>query len=692
MERDDEITQIRAQIEAVEVRIQQTDREINALTNQINDALQQLGVTGADNTPLPPLLQHLFDDRRDLRQAIRQLREEKLQLRAREQQLNDREQQLRVDEERRLLSLQQRETKTESFEYTWEVIVPYIDTVDLTKKGVVRGWRREDDITSFPNMYIRQELVEKKLLVDKFMESSLEKAKRLYVAGPPGCGKTSFFLLYCTQPLPDAGGRKPRVFVVQFRKSGYHEIMIVENGRVERLVPHSGTRPSNENLSRWVEIVLLREDLIRKFDYFVFDGVRQEHVVCENVLYHLNSNSPKRKGIHVTSLQFRIKPGEGTFQRDQKMHFHSWELQDYLEAFAFHTTPFMTPLQIKQVLLHEGDDDVLEETNDDLMQDVTYHDQNLQAHLPQLIERKYFYAGGIARFMFDFTLDNLCQEELPTLFEQMSDAEWNEFATLNISVGTPYAVNSLMQRLPHMSRTRVYPVSKFVLEKVYTKVGKRLLDKLVAAADNSSNPVLQGWVYELEQLDLLRAAIHASAPCTNEMRSLVLYADSIDLVHYDGTKLEGLKDKVTSFFIVCSLWNQGCFDAAIFHEGKLLTLQFTMSPKHTLKVRYIMDLKKVLNDKGLSVAGIHHIAIVKNDSVAEVFEFESPRYRSCTDLEAPVTVNLSRSSRLVKIEKGNYNTWLEEWSANKSLQLGNALASFQVTPPRRGQRKRALKS
>ena len=54
-----------------------------------------------------------------------------------------------------------------------ETIIEEIPAFDLTKSGVVTGWRRESGETTMPKLFLRPHLLEKKDELDKFMSSEI---------------------------------------------------------------------------------------------------------------------------------------------------------------------------------------------------------------------------------------------------------------------------------------------------------------------------------------------------------------------------------------------------------------------------------------------------------------------------------------------------------------------------------------
>jgi hypothetical protein len=86
------------------------------------------------------------------------------------------------------------------------------------------------------------------------------------------------------------------------------------------------------------------------------------------------------------------------------------------------------------------DDDATLQVANSEMEDVTYADRDTVGTDEEwwliLLERKYYFAGGSARFMFDYPLNQLLTETLPGLLGQMTAQLWKEFCDLRINVGS----------------------------------------------------------------------------------------------------------------------------------------------------------------------------------------------------------------------------------------------------------------
>ena len=59
-------------------------------------------------------------------------------------------------------------------------------------------------------------------------------------------------------------------------------------------------------------------------------------------------------------------------------------------------------------------------------------------------------------------------------------------------------------------------------------------------------------------------------------------------------------------------WDQGSFDMAIYFNGILIMLQFTVSKKHSLKLEYVKELHNAFKSRGIDVETVAHIGINKD--------------------------------------------------------------------------------
>jgi hypothetical protein len=116
----------------------------------------------------------------------------------------------------------------------------------------------------------------------------------------------------------------------------------------------------------------------------------------------------------------------------------------------------------------------------------------------QAIQLKYDFAGGSARYMFEFDFLTL-DMTLNDMMKEMTIDQWKEFATNAVPSKAASSVNSLMQRFTKGRYTYCIPVSKYVLRRAYSVCGDWLAESVTAAADSTQNPSLLGWAFEMAE-------------------------------------------------------------------------------------------------------------------------------------------------------------------------------------------------
>eukprot|EP00978_Attheya_sp_CCMP212_P035348 scaffold153277_cov26-Attheya_sp.AAC.3 len=234
-----------------------------------------------------------------------------------------------------------------------------------------------------------------------------------------------------------------------------------------------------------------------------------------------------------------------------------------------------------------------------------------------LLERKYYHAGGSARFI------------------------------LQINVGSQSTVISLMQVVGQKDGTSgsgtAVPVSKYILHKAYDECRAELVKAVKAAADMTGNPALQGWAFELAQIEWINVVIENKQRGVKNASGDLVLPISPTIVTYNGLSLSGSTD-AASFVIKCVKWNQGCFDIAFFHSNTLITIQFTVSPTHRVKLPFVWYLKEALEATDCVVGEtVNHIATVEDETILTNFNFIEPELSSGSKA---FTVALAKSSKL----------------------------------------------
>ena len=228
------------------------------------------------------------------------------------------------------------------------------------------------------------------------------------------------------------------------------------------------------------------------------------------------------------------------------------------------------------------------------------------SRIMEVLTAKYYYAGGSARFMFMYQIQEV-KEQLDMSLKNVEEKDWPSFARSSVSSGTSSSVNTLMQQFAE----RCTPISKYVLFCAYDKCKTKIVKSVRVAAEAVNNPSLKGWAFELEQIDLIRLSLESvdanPAFITNNMGLSFRPRAAID---FDGKSIETIGAVRNDGTVIwCLKWNQACFDTAFYQNSTLVTLQFTVSEEHTFKPKYIRWLRNALLDNGVVVDKFIHVAV-----------------------------------------------------------------------------------
>lgn len=266
------------------------------------------------------------------------------------------------------------------------------------------------------------------------------------------------------------------------------------------------------------DILNKNEEKGTSFDLCIYDGVLDKLPLCSSMLSTLNTavtNSLIGKVVHVTSLAFALSTGgqllDGTTGTIKRLSIDSWCEQNYKDAgrcegFLLqmnHSGTNQLALDmavLADAAVDDGDNDD-DDDNDDNEDD---DDDPTTRGALEVVKAKYFFAGGSAPFMFQFSLDEL-RGEIDMRMSNVAETDWKYIAQVSVALGTPSAVNTLMQQFGRICS----PVSKYVLFHAYDKCKSELVKSVRAAAESSSNPTLKGWAFELEQIDLIRTSLES---------------------------------------------------------------------------------------------------------------------------------------------------------------------------------------
>lgn len=353
--------------------------------------------------------------------------------------------------------------------------------------------RIESDGVLNKPIYIRPGLVERKKVFDEFL--STEQFKQLYITGPPGSGKTLFLFLLSRMY---AHNDDKNVLFVGYRDDQLCPILAF-HGRDSAL--ELDRFPDNVNLRSTLETIFAESGV--KYDLVVYDGVRQSIAESKKNIGLLNSEVGHKlsKVVFVTSLAFRLRGGDvlPDFNRiHDEDSFDSWEgAPVYVDAMCkMLESDLLDPLLAQDIRNHatssnESKEDY--EWDEFKERDVSAEEMSISLTrevVESYVEFKYYYAGGSARFMFDFDIERL-KRKLGDLIDAVKGDQWKAFTSCSIPSATDDAVNSLMQRFRDGGGAgKATAVSKFIVMIAYDKCGSMVAEAVALAAKATGNPSL----------------------------------------------------------------------------------------------------------------------------------------------------------------------------------------------------------
>jgi hypothetical protein len=147
---------------------------------------------------------------------------------------------------------------------------------------------------------------------------------------------------------------------------------------------------------------------------------------------------------------------------------NSWKIEEYYTAIKHN--PFFE--SVKEVL----DASTLETTPN------------------ELIVSKYHFAGGSARYMFDFKTNEVV-DKLDQSVRSVQDVL--PYIQGTIGDQSNFVVNRLFNIFVENSKWKQSIVSEYAANQLAMKVGPILVANLVKALKKSSNPAMDGWFLEM---------------------------------------------------------------------------------------------------------------------------------------------------------------------------------------------------
>ena len=439
-------------------------------------------------------------------------------------------------------------------------------------------------------VFVREET----LSLWKAIENAVLSDRNLRVTGPPGTGKSTEAWAWACWKARDSKKK-----VVWFHFSNNHSSKVVIDGSLDRITT---------GYSADIEDIKCSDG-----DFLVVDGVtKMESININRACFSWRKQCPGRVYMTVTSVSIPI-PLQDDLEAVVSVHeVPSWVLEQYQLACADKTfydnikynlnTPELVPVENK-------DDCILS---------------------------KYFYAGGCARWMFEFNMESF-QMDFDSHFDKVSN-----FKDVYVQGGGDQqanAVNHLRGLTINHGEKKYFFISQYATRRLSSKcdnVRQFIIDGY-SKADQTGNPSFRGWIFEFDVDYQLSQANNKKEKLLVRIRSnQINQPDQEEKWTVDQYVTFKSTDELLSLLKVISadhhlwvkpnLWCQKAYDFLHFykHAGDLVMVAVNASraKKHAVLLSELYNLGRKLALQDSSVTSIAFRFVVPSGEEFEVGNIE----------------------------------------------------------------------
>jgi hypothetical protein len=277
----------------------------------------------------------------------------------------------------------------------------------------------------------------------------------------------------------------------------------------------------------------------------------------------------------------KVNTVEDMIDNVEKFYVYSWDKEEYLLAiqhdeFFDNVQGALDANDKSQEIEHQADPS----TSSSLKAD--------------LIEAKFYYAGGSSRFMFDYPTSYVIEILLEAV-ESATDV--NMYATGMIGGQSDHVINRLYSLHLVDSKRVARSISQYAAFQLALKLGPDLIVNLARSTANDSNPAMEGWIFESFFFSTLRKngiELYEREGDEPYLKWHKAEYKSVDtklgvfppLSHADGVWLKPID------------WQQGGYDAIYIKksEGLVQFFQVTRGEKRSFKIEYFAKFASLLID------------------------------------------------------------------------------------------------
>ena len=211
----------------------------------------------------------------------------------------------------------------------------------------------------------------------------------------------------------------------------------------------------------------------------ILDGMTIKHVEEEKMcVAWRKQNETNRRLVIVSSMssRWKAKSQEDRANGIEKFKINSWTESEYLEAIE--------------------DDSFFKNICCNLDSSCVPDLGSVQRDSKrELVLSKFYYAGGSARFMFEFTTDNVI-EDLDDSIAEVPNAL--KLATGEVGLRSNGVINRLFSSYVGTNgKEKVIPVSRYAASELAIIGGPTLIKNIASILHQDWNPAIDGWALEM---------------------------------------------------------------------------------------------------------------------------------------------------------------------------------------------------
>jgi hypothetical protein len=419
-------------------------------------------------------------------------------------------------------------------------------------------FERPSNLPSLITIYVRKEVDIAWKQIDSIM-SSKDQNKAILV-GVPGSGKSVLAWAWAVK-----SSQTKRVIWLHLNdNSSQFHLTTLSSGVI---TSYEFVEPSV--LSAWVG---LEEYLSDNSDVVIFDGynkfIQSAQYLYERLACWTSNGLGLRKYLICSSHQIDIPKFSSSGYVVSKMA--CWTYADFEAALA---QPLIWQ-QVKPVLL--SDVDIAEEDMDEADPETK----------TVLLERKFYYAGFSARWMFDITVCAIISET-KLYHEKISDLD--KFFKGATEEATEDAMNHLQVSIQNAS----VPISSYFTDLLRETFHTQFFAQLQQLSSKEENEVFDGWILDLDFKVRIQSLVGRSISLfTNDdgqWSSSVSYKVG-GVTSY--AKIDEIQVKPPlNTWLIPRRFNHPCFDLLVeINVGVWLVVQITRSDHHDVRLKYLVHL------------------------------------------------------------------------------------------------------